>query len=109
MTKTMIDLEYYPTWKDVEPKVRKTDIGYLHRDLEYKWVLGQQFKDGMGYLLAKARNGQPVWGELFMDDMLVMSKREATQMAKTFNTYYQARGRPGRVCVVSIRSQLDVD
>ena len=82
----VIDANNFPTWKDIEPSIRQTSIGYRLNDLRSHWVIRYTFNDdlGPGYLLASSFRKEPQWGELFDDDMLVFHYREARKVAKLF-------------------------
>ena len=77
------DLAKYPTWRDIEPLITKTYIGFLKRDLRTRWIVRAWFVDsehedddigwdGWWYL---TNDGN--WCELFSDPMLVLTHAEA--------------------------------
>lgn len=67
----------YPTWAEVEPTVHQTYIGYAVRDMRYRWMVGMTENDPeLGPLwFFLRRDGS--WADLFDDQMLVLTKRQA--------------------------------
>lgn len=79
----MIDLNDYMCWEDVEPFVATTYLGFRKSDLRSKWVIRVKMTDGdWWYLLKGDYLNNYTWGELFMDHMLVMSKRDALELVQ---------------------------